>query len=193
MANKLHTPKFRVSFPSVFEATQINGQGKSKYRITMLFDLAEIAKDPAEQARWDAIKAELDPTLLKKFGSIPADYAKPFIDGNTMKKAETGVIYEGHEGMVVVRAASEDRPGLVDQNVQPIMDQSDFYGGCYARATVNMFAWEYMNKKGVSVGIQNIQKLADGETFSGKTKAEDDFAAVAQVEAVAATDNSLFE
>jgi len=36
-----------------------------------------------------------------------------------------------------------------------------------------------MGKHGVSFGLQNLQKMNDGEPFSGKTKAEDDFESIA--------------
>lgn len=177
---KLHTPKFRVAFPDVFEATQINGQGAEKYRLTMIFDPKEIAKDPAEQKRFDALRAAIRDTAEDKFGVVPKVMKEPFKKGDDMRNKETGAIYDGHEGMVILRSQSNERPGLVDGNLNPILERSDFYGGCYARATVNFYGWEHPTQgKGVSCGIQNIQKVADGEAlFSGKTKAEDDFEAI---------------
>ena len=192
---KLYTPKFRVSFPDVFKATQINGQGAEKFRISMIFDPAEIAKDPEEQVKWDAIKAAVKQAAVDKFGSEPAEYKKPFKKGDDMKNKETGKVYEGHEGMIILRAQSNDRPGLVDAACEPIMDQSEFYGGCYAKATFNFYAWDHPTQgKGVSAGIQNIMKVAEGETFSGKTKAEDDFTPIAKAAATAeaTADSDLF-
>ena len=55
---------------------------------------------------------------------------------------------------------------------------SDVYGGMYARAKINAYFWEYMGKMGVSLGLQHVQKLRDGETFSGRGKAENDFDSV---------------
>ena len=179
-STKLYTPKFRVSFPDIFKATQINGEGTAKYRISMIFDPTDIAKDADEQSRWDAIKAAVKQTAIDKWGSEPAVYKKPFKKGDDMKNKETGNVYDGHEGMIILRAQSNDRPGLVDAACEPIMDQSDFYGGCYAKATFNFYAWEHPTQgKGVSAGIQNVMKVADGETFSGKTSAEDDFTPIA--------------
>ncbi len=187
--SKLFTPKFRVSFPSVFEATQINGEGKAKFRITMLFD--EATFDEIEKQRWEAIKASIEPAAVKKFGKLPPMLKEPFLKGNDMRSNETGKIYQGHENMTVLRTASEDKPGLVDHNVQPIIDQSEFYGGCYAIATINPYGWEYMGKKGVSFGVGNIQKVGDGEHFGGKTKAEDDFGAISAPKGT--TNSGLFD
>ena len=52
---KLVTPTFRVSFPCVFEArSAFDGQSK-KYSLTMLFNLAEIEKDPEQKKLWAAM------------------------------------------------------------------------------------------------------------------------------------------
>ncbi len=172
----IYTPKFRVSFNDMFQATQINGEGKAKYRLTMIFNLAEIAKDPEEQKKWDNLLAGIDEALKKKFSSIPAEYRKPFIDGDTCTNKETSAIYEGYEGMVIVRTATDMQPGLVNEAREPIISESDFPSGCYAHATVSPFAWSHkMTGKGVSIGLNNVQKLAEGEPIGGRTRAEDDF------------------
>jgi hypothetical protein len=113
-SEKLITPKFKVSFPQVFA------------------DLAEIAKDPAEQARWDKLVAAVDATALEKWGKLPASWRKPFKQGNEQRNKESGEIYQGFEGMVILNAKSETKPGLLDVDHSPIMEMSNFYGGCYA-------------------------------------------------------------
>lgn len=190
--NKIFTPKFRVAFPQVFEPKSINGS-KPKYGVTMIFDPAEIAKDPEEQQKWDALKAAVNETAIVKWGKAPAVLKKPFKKGDDQRNKENGTIYDGYEGMITLNAMSETKPGLVDENVQPVIEQNVFYGGCYARASVNMYAWDHpQSGKGVSCGLQNLQKIADGDPFSGRTKAEDDFGAIAQP-TVAASNDELFD
>jgi hypothetical protein len=70
------------------------------------------------------------------------------------------------------------RPGIVDANLQEIISEDDFYSGCYARATLTAFAYDKLGNKGVAFGLQNIQKLKDGEHLSGRKNAESDFEAV---------------
>lgn len=178
--SKLITPKFRVAFPEVFKAADKYNTGKAFYSIAMLFDLEEINKDPSEKARWDALVAAVDETALAKWGKLPASWKKPFKKGDEQRNKESGEIYNGFEGMVVLNAKSETQPGVVDHDRTPIMDAKDFYGGCYAIATVNCYAWNHpAHGKGVSFGLQNVMKREDGETFGGgKSKAEDDFAAI---------------
>lgn len=159
---KITTPPFRVSFPHVFEPHSGFENQEPKYSLTMLFpkdsNLAPLKKLAKEAA-------------IKKWGDkIPSNLRNPFRDG-TAEKPEL----EGYEGMIFVAASSKMKPGIVDQSVNPILDQSDFYAGCWARATITAFAYDTMGNKGVAFGLQNIQKLKDDEAFSGRAKAEDEF------------------
>lgn len=194
--SKLVTPKFRVAFPTVNEPKAMNQDPNAKkfYSIVMLFDLAEIAKDPDEQAKWDALTAAVDKAAADKWGKAPAVLKKPFKKGDEQRNKESGEIYQGFEGMVVLNAKSETQPGLVDHDRTPIMNAADFYGGCYAIATLNCYAWQHpQSGKGVSFGLQNIMKRGDGETFGGgKSSAEDDFAAIPAATAAETNKDDLF-
>lgn len=172
---KLTTPIFRVAFPSVFEPKAIGNSPKKKYYLTMLFTLAEIAKDPAEKKKWDDLMMSAKLVAEEKWPKgLPKGLANPFQDG--MQKQE----YDGYgAGVKYLNTSTTTRPGLIDAAKNKIEDPSDFYGGCYARATVNPYAWEFMGKVGVSFGLQNIQKVREGEPFGGRTRAEDDFDALA--------------
>jgi len=157
---KLMTPSFRVSFPSVFTPSAgFDGQ-EAKYSLVMLFekhtDLTEMKK-----AVEDCIK--------EKWGvKVPKDLRSPFRDGDEKE-------LDGYKGCVFVKASSKQRPGLVDKDLQPIISQDEFYPGCFARATLSVFAYEKSGNRGVSFGLQNIQKLDDGESFLGKVSPEEDF------------------
>ncbi len=78
--------------------------------------------------------------------------------------------------MTFVSAKSKSKPGIVDSDRETIIDQSEFYSGCFARATVSAYAYDYMGNKGVSFNLLNVQKLDDGEPFSARSRPEDDFA-----------------
>ena len=166
-ATKVTTPEFRVSFPHVFKAhTGFEGQ-EAKYSLTMLFD---------KKADLTKMKAAVAAAATEKWGSDKTKWPKglrtPFRDGD--EKSDL----QGYENTIYVATSSKQRPGLVDQSVAPIISESEFYAGCYARATLTAFAYDKVGNKGVSFGLQNIQKLKDGNTFSGRKRAEDDFTAV---------------
>lgn len=166
------TGTFRVSFPAVFapkKANKNDTDDKAKYSIQMLFKKTDDLS---------AMKAAARAAATEKWGPQdkwpkPKDGLQlPFRDGSEKD-------FDGYgPDIIFVSASSKQKPGLVDENVQPIITADEFYGGCYARATVNAFAWEYMGKAGVSFGLRNIQKVKDGEPFGGKSKPENDFDAI---------------
>lgn len=159
---KLISPSFRVSFPSVFAPSSgFDGQ-EEKYSVVMLFD---------KNTNLDAMKEAVAQCAAEKWGNkIPKDLRSPFRDGDEKD-------LDGYKGTTYVKASSKTRPGLVDKDLQPILSQEEFYPGCYARASLSVFAYDRTGNKGVSFGLMNIQKLDEGESFSGKSKPEDDFKA----------------
>lgn len=159
------TPAFRVSFPNVFEPKPGPDGKNPKYRMTLLFpkttDLAILNNAIKEAAK-------------EKWGdNMPKSLRNPIRDGDEKDAVQ------GYEDHYFINVTSTLRPGLVDLHGNDIISQDTgpegFYAGCYARASLSVFAYDKAGNKGVSFGLQNIQKLADGEPFSGRTKAMDDF------------------
>jgi hypothetical protein len=179
MSDSLMTPECRLSFPHLFKPQKVNENSEPKYSVSLLFpkgtDLSQF-KQAAEQVareKWN--------------GKIPKKIRLPFLDQGDYE-------YEGYEeGAVLIRASSKLRPGVVDQKVQPILDESDVYPGCYVRATLRAFAYDVNGNRGVSFGLQNLQKLREGESLGGKTRAEDDFQPVADADINAESSDSLFD
>lgn len=79
------------------------------------------------------------------------------------------------EGMMFMNVSSKSKPGVVDKRVQPILDESEVYSGMWARVDVGAFAYNAKGKKGVSFGLNHIQKIRDDERLDGATRAEDVF------------------
>lgn len=168
------TPEFRVSYPHVFKAQSPNPKDKAKFSITMLFP---------KDTDLSAIKEAIKQAKIAEYGpkeNWPKDLQSPVSDGNTHLEKETGEIKEGYEDHWVIKASSNEdqKPGVVDENVDPIIDPASFYPGCYARAHVLALAWEYMGKKGVMLILDHVQKLRDGKPFGGKKQASQVFAKV---------------
>jgi hypothetical protein len=163
---KVVTPTFRVSFPKVFKAELNELSGKTEYSILMLID---------KKSDMSAMKALAKEAVAAKWGDkAPAGIRNPFRDGDVEKAGKPE-----YAGQYFITAKRQQKPGLVDQDLQPIMEINDFYPGCYARATVTAYAYDIKGNKGVSFGLQNIQKVKDGEPLVGRSNAEDDFAPVA--------------
>lgn len=162
------SPEFRVSFPNVFRPQAMKGSNNEpKYGITMLFKKGENLA-ALEKAVLDCATEALGADRSK----WPKGLRSPFRDQGERD-------YEGYEqGAVFVNATSKQRPGLVDANVQDIIEERQFYAGCYARASLRAFYYDSSGNKGVGFGVQNIQKTRDGEPLGGRTTPEQDFGPV---------------
>ena len=83
---------------------------------------------------------------------------------------------EAYRDSYFVNANSITAPGIVDADLQPILDHSEVYSGVYGRVSMNFYAYNTGSAKGIACGLNNLQKLKDGEPLGGKRRAEDDFA-----------------
>lgn len=103
---------------------------------------------------------------------MPARPATPLYDGDGVRPngEEFGDEAKGHW---VITASSKQQPGLVDAQTQPIISQNVLYSGCYGRADINFFAYNAAGKKGVGCGLNNLQKLEDGEPLSRRKSAQE--------------------
>ena len=166
------TGVFRASYAHVFEPQAGRDGGEPKYQITMLIPKSDAATTQAIQA---GINQALQDGVQRVFGGqMPARPETPLYDGDGVRKSGEP-FGEECRGHWVMRASSKTRPSVVDVNVQPIIDPNAFYSGCYARATINFFAYNKNGNRGVACGLNNVQKIKDGEPLSGRTTAEEDF------------------
>ena len=182
---KMLTPEFRVSFPNVFEAVKVNPTDKNaKFGVTAVFQTAETAKSKSAGTKVvsiEGLKALCRNVAVEKFGADRAKWPPlkfPFRDGaEPVKKDKDGF----GPGIIFVSLQSTSKPGIVDSYAgpdgrsAPLTAQTDFYPGCYARAEVNAYYWKFMGREGVSLGLQNLQKLRDGERLGGRGDAADSF------------------
>jgi hypothetical protein len=165
---KTVTGKVRFSYAHVFEPSAVEEGEEKFYNICLMIpkkDKAGIAKIEA------AIEAAVEQGVKGKWGGArPKKLKLPLRDGDEEKEGEEW------EGMLFLNAKSKRKPSVVDQNLNAIIDPEDFYSGCWGRASINFYPYDYNGTKGVAAGLNNIQKLADGERLDGGgSSAEEDF------------------
>jgi len=189
---RLLTPAFRVSCPDVFvkRVVQVEVKDSGCYICTALFsgfevqDGCTIVKAPAswpekDQAKWNAIVAQCNKVAIDALKKPLKDldreiYSLPFHRGEEMEDDGygPGVAY-------FTMSAKNRRPQIVARDgTTPIVQggADEFYAGCYARASVTPFAFN--NKgKGIALGLNNLQKLGEGQRLDAFPSAEDDFGA----------------
>ena len=157
----------RLSYFHGWEPTSING-GPERYSVSVL-----IPKDDKEivKAINDAVDAAIEEGIAKFGGKKPnkAAIKLPLRDGDTEREDEA---YAGHW---FINANSKTAPQIVDKAVKPILDRDEVYSGCYARVSLNFYAFNSNGNKGIACGLGNIQKIGDGEPLGGRSLATDDF------------------
>lgn len=157
----------RLSYFHGWEPTSING-GPERYSVSVL-----IPKDDKETVKAinDAVDAAIEEGIAKFGGKKPnkAAIKLPLRDGDTERENEA---YAEHW---FINANSKIAPQIVDKAVKPILDRDEVYSGCYARVSLNFYAFNSNGNKGIACGLGNIQKIRDGESLGGRSSAADDF------------------
>ena len=170
---RVTTGKVRLSYAHLFEPHSIEGN-EPKYSVSVI-----IPKSDKEtiKAINEAIAEAKEQGKGKWNGKVPGNLKTPLRDGDVDREDD-----EAYAGCYFLNANSKNKPGVVDADVQPILDTTEVYSGCYARLTLNFYAYNANGNKGIAAGLGNVQKLADGEPLGGFSRAEDDFDSVESAE-----------
>ena len=163
--------KTRWSYANVWQAKSING-GTPKFSVLLIIPKSDTKTVTAVK---NAIQAAYDEGQSKLKGnskSVPALTAikNPLRDGDLERPDD-----ETYKDSYFINANSATAPGIVDAARQPILEHSEVYSGVYGRASINFYAFNSNGNKGIACGLNNLQKISDGEPLGGKTRAEDDF------------------
>lgn len=162
----------RLSYANLFEPRAFDGQ-EPKYSVSILIDkedkdtiaLIEMAVENARE------------TGVEKYGKkFATNLRTPLRDGDVDRPDDAN--YEGH---YFINANSKTPPQVVgklrDPNTgKPLpLGPDEVYSGCYANVSVNFYPYNVSGNKGVAAGLNNVQKVQDGEKLSGASSATDDF------------------
>lgn len=168
VATKVIVP-CRLSYLHCWEPSSING-GDPKYSVSAIVPKSDTKTIEAIKAAIEQAKKE---SVSKWGGKIPTNLKTPLRDGDIDRPDD-----EAYKGCYFFNANSRQAPQVVDSKVQPILDQSEVYSGCYGRISVTFYGYNSNGNRGVAAGLGNIQKLKDGEALGGRSKAADEFGTV---------------
>ncbi len=164
----------RWSYANVWEPKSING-GAPKYSVSLIIPKSDTVT--IEKIK-KAIRAAYENGESKLKGSgktVPALSAikTPLRDGDTERPDD-----ETYKNSYFINANSDSdhAPGIVDAARQPIIDHAEVYSGVYGRASISFYAFNSNGNRGIACGLNNLQKIRDGEPLGGRMRAEDDFA-----------------
>lgn len=187
---RIITPPFTVSYPNLLTPKKNDLNGKYEYSCVALFKKGEgltkihAAILEAMTEKWGPDKKKWPP---KAKSPLRLQDEKEITDPETGKKSlPNGLEY----GAYFMNLKTAEKPAVVDEDVQPIIDSSQIYPGCKMIASVNFYAYDQKGNRGVGVGLNNIQKVADGNPLVNRPKPEDDFKPVARAAGTSA--DSIF-
>lgn len=170
MSTKVITGKVRFSYVNIFKSRSFQNGQDAKYSICLLIPKAD--KTTLKKIKAAIDEAVEDGVSSKWGGKKPANLKLPLRDGDEERADEA----PEYEGMMFLNANSSQKPGIIDKDLNEILDPDEVYSGCWGRASINFFAYNNSGNKGIGVGLNNIQKLKDGERLGGaRASAESDF------------------
>lgn len=173
---KVITNEVRMSYAQVFEpASMTDRDSDAKYSISLLIpksDTETIQK--IEQAISAAQKGGVE-----KFGKkFPANPKTTFRDGDEERPDDAA--YADH---MFLNCSSKTKPGVIKAapagsavKTIELTSEDEFYSGCYGKAAINFYAYDFNGSRGIAAGLNNLMFTRDGERFAGKDAAENDFA-----------------
>lgn len=163
---KVITGVVRGSYVNVFQPRANELSGKNEYSMMLLIPKS----DKATMAR---LNAAIEVAKEKKWGvKIPNGLKITLRDGDA--EFPNDATYAGN---YFVNVKSDTKPGVVDRDLQPIIDATEFVSGDYCKASLNAYGFDTKGNKGVSFGLNNLQVWEKGEPLGNRSRAEDDFSA----------------
>lgn len=168
-SGNIRSPIGRLIYPQLFEPKAI-GDGKPRYSVNLVF--------PEDKVDLTIIRKAVDEALVNKFGDKILGNKKlklPIFDAD----GEFPKLDFDFDGWVGIRlgASEKDRPVIIDASLADVEDESQVYGGRWATASFNVFAWDHpAGGKGASLGLSNVQVLKHDDNIGpGRVDASKEF------------------
>lgn len=156
----------RLSYTHVFAKYAPEGGADGKYMTNILIPKTEKKTIAAIEA---AIEAAKEQAVKSKWGGkLPKKLDTPLRDGDE-KEDE---IYHDH---YYLNAKSNTRPGVVDKQGNPIMDEEEIYSGVWCYFSISFYGYDVSGNRGVACGLNNLKKYKDDDRLGGRASADSDF------------------
>lgn len=159
----------RLAFPCLWEAKQVNGEGKPAFSCTALLG----ADDP----QVDGLNELVDKVANEKWGTktktiLGAIRGK---DNVCVHNGDLKAQYDGFEGNFYVSARSYTQVLVVDRDKTPLVAADGRpYAGCYVDMNIQVWAQDNQWGKRVNATLRWVQFRRDGDAFAGTPPAQAD-------------------
>ncbi|WP_010175509.1 DUF2815 family protein [Bacillus coahuilensis] len=156
----------RFSYANVHQPVSVNGSDL-KYSLSIIISKSD--KKTIKKIN-DAIQKATQENKDKFGGKVPSNLKTPLRDGDVDREDD-----DAYTDAYFINANSKIKPGIVDADLNPMIDQSEFYSGCYGRVSLTFYGFNVNGNRGIAAGLQNVMKTEDGEPLGGRSSAENDF------------------
>lgn len=162
----------RWSYVNVWEPRAVGGTGTPKFSVSLIIPKSDKATIAKVQAAIEAAYREGEYKLKGNGKTVPPLSAlkTPLRDGDAEKPDDPA-----YADSYFISANSLTQPGVVDAACNPIIDHSEVYSGVYGRASIGFYCFNSQGNRGIACGLNNLQKIADGEPLGSVSTAESDF------------------
>ena len=169
METKVIIRNARLSYCHLLEPSSMNGD-KPKYSVSLIIDKGNTDVLKAIETAIANVKTI---GAAKWGGKVPGNLKIPVRDGDVDRPDD-----DAYQGCYFINANSTTRPQIIDRKKEPILDSEEVYSGMYANVSVNFYAYNFNGSKGIACGLNNVQKVKDGDFLGGKSNAQDEFDAM---------------
>ena len=165
-------PDTRWSYANVWVAKSING-GTPKFSVSLIIPKSDTKTVAKIKTDIEAAYHDGESKLKGNGKTVPplAAIKTPLRDGDIERPDDPA-----YSNAYFINANSATAPGIVDADLNPVLTRSEVYSGVYGKASINFYAFNSNGNRGIACGLNNLQKIRDGEPLGGKSRAEDDFA-----------------
>jgi hypothetical protein len=164
---KVVTGKVRLCYVNLFTRYAMNETQVPKYGVCVLIPMNDKGTIEKINKAIDSVKGQ---AVALWGGVVPKNIKTPLRNGNVERPDQPE--FADH---FFINARSIRQPGVFDINRNEILDSTEVYSGCYARVSLDFYAYNKAGNKGIAVGINSVMKLDDGELIGSPRRSADDF------------------
>jgi hypothetical protein len=165
-ANQTVLENVRLSYVHLTKPYANQPGQEEKYSVTILLKKS----DTKQKAKLDAVIANATAQGKEKRwnGVVPPVVPVPVHDGDGVRQDGNSFGPEC-KGCWVMTASckAEQKPQVVDGNLNLILDGSQIYSGMYANVMITAYPYAFAGKKGIGFGLGPVQKTGDGDSLGG--------------------------
>jgi hypothetical protein len=163
----------RWSYVNAWEPKAISEGTTPKFSISLIIPKSDTVTVEKIKAAIEAAYHEGEAKLKGNGKTIPplATIKSPLRDGD-IERADDPAYADAY----FVNANATTAPGIVDADLNPIITRSEVYSGIYGRASITFYAFNSNGNKGIACGLNNLQKIRDGEPLGSRATPDADFA-----------------